>query len=422
MVFDIRKYGAIPDGKTLNTKAIQACIDDCFNNGGGRVEVSGGTFMTGTISLKSNIELYIDAGAVLLGSPNCDDYPIRDDVKHVKLNMLPRDSNASMIFCEESENVSISGMGTIDCNGKSFTYESVGGAWYFSRIDAPTPPRVVFITGCKNVKVQDVTLTNAPAGWAYWIHDCDYVVFDRAKVLIDIRYPNNDGIHINSCRNVVISNCDLECGDDCIIVRANNASLHENKVCEKISVSNCNLTSWSAGIRIAWTNDGTIRNCTFDNINMTDTSVGISIRIPPKGVGPRGTRGDFGFENTLIENLVFSNITMNDAYSTPVFIKIWDDESITVDKIQNIQFNNIVSRGYELPYIEGTNKHYIKNITFNDCYFEKHRLEEPKRHGGVNFGEYHEGIGWMTNNEFRSVTIRNAENIKMNNTEFVVKD
>ena len=95
-------------------------------------------------------------------------------------------------------------------------------------------------------------MVNQPAGWSYWIHDCDYVAFDRVKIFAEVEYPNNDGIHINSSRNVTISNCDITCGDDSIIVRANNASLAENKVCEKVCVTNCNLTSYSGGIRIGW--------------------------------------------------------------------------------------------------------------------------------------------------------------------------
>ena len=109
-------------------------------------------------------------------------------------------------------------------------------------------------------------MQNQPSGWSYWIHDCDYVSFNKCKIIANVQYPNNDGIHINSSRNVTVSNCDISCGDDCIIVRANNLSLAENKVCEKVTVTNCNLTSYANGIRIGWMGDGVIRNCSFSNI------------------------------------------------------------------------------------------------------------------------------------------------------------
>ena len=319
MIFNIKDFGAVADGKTLNTTAIQNTIDACFENGGGQVLVEGGTYMFGTIVLRSNVELHIAANAILLGSPSCADYPEREDVRHVNSEKLPRWRNACYIYCEESENVSITGMGKIDCNGKYFVRTVENPTyWTYERIKAPTPPRVVFFAGCKNVKITDITMVNQPAGWSYWIHDCDYVAFDRVKIFAEVEYPNNDGIHINSSRNVTISNCDITCGDDSIIVRANNASLAENKVCEKVCVTNCNLTSYSGGIRIGWKNDGVIRNCTFSNIVMTDTSVGIDITLPHFIFDPeRLYTADMGREETLIENLSFNNIIMDNVYAEP---------------------------------------------------------------------------------------------------------
>ena len=308
MIYDVRNYGAVGDGKILNTAAIQKAIDDCASKNGGTVLLEDGIYMTGSIILRSNVNLHIEQNAVLLGSPNCGDYPEKQNLKHVISENLPRTRNAAMIFAEECENISITGMGKIDCNGTSFVKEKQGEwtGWQFERINAPTPPRVVFFTGCRNIKIEDITMLNQPSGWSYWIHDCDYVVFDKCKILADVRYPNNDGIHINSSRNVTVSNCDIVTGDDCIVVRANNRSLAENKVCEKVTVTNCNLTSYSGGIRIGWLNDGVIKNCTFTNLVMTDTVIGISIVLPDFQNFP-----DRGREDTLIENLLFDNIVMD---------------------------------------------------------------------------------------------------------------
>ena len=180
--------------------------------------------------------------------------------------------SACLVLADCVTNVAITGRGVIDANGKSFVREKTGDwtGWQFERIVDPTKsmPRVCFFVGCRGVRVEDVTLVNGPAGWSYWVHDCDDVLFDRCRVKVDVRYPNNDGIHINSSRDVMIRNCDLETGDDSIIVRANNRSLAENKVCERVVVSNCTMRSWSAGIRIGWANDGVIRNCTFRKCGM----------------------------------------------------------------------------------------------------------------------------------------------------------
>ena len=372
MVKNIKDIGAIADGKTLNTAAIQGAIDACAENGGGQVIVEGGVYMFGTIVLHSNIELHIAAGATLLGSPRCEDYPERDDVKHVDSKKLPRWRNACYIYCEESENVSITGMGKIDCNGESFVEPRENPThWLFKRIDAPTPPRVVFFAGCKNVRIEDITMENLPSGWGFWIHDCDYVTFDKVKLFAEVEYENNDGIHINSSRNVTISNCDIICGDDCLVLRANNASLPENKVCEKVTVTNCNLTSYSGGIRVGWRQCGTIRNCSFSNIVMTDTTVGIDINIPHFTFDPTKMYTiDCGREATLIENISFDNIIMDNVYAEPVKIIVHDNPETKVEGIRNLYFSNIRAKGPRGIRLKGRAENHLDNIRFSNCTFE----------------------------------------------------
>jgi len=413
MVFDIRDFGAIADGKTLNTVAIQKSINACRNNGGGRVLVSGGVYMFGTIILYSNIELHIDATATLLGSPRCEDYPERSDVKHVNSNKLPRFRNACYIYCEESENVSITGMGKIDCNGESFVEPEVNPRhWLYKRIDAPTPPRVVFFAGCKNVKIEDVTMVNQPAGWSYWIHDCDYVSFDKVKIFAEVEYPNNDGIHINSSRNVTISNCDITCGDDCLVVRANNASLSENKICERVSVTNCNLTSYSGGIRIGWKNCGVIRNCTFSNIVMTDTSMGVDISLPHFTFDPTKMYTiDMGREATLIENISFNNIIMDNVYGEPVRIKLADNPETLIEGVRNLSFSNIQARGPRGILLKGREENHLDNIRFSDCVFEitdYSAFRNEEMHGARRKDDSHGGypkIEWCDKVVFDNVEI-----------------
>ena len=407
MIYDVRNYGAVGDGKTLNTAAIQKAIDDCASKNGGTVLLEDGTYMTGSIVLRSNVNLHIEQNAVLLGSPNCGDYPEKQNLKHVISENLPRTRNASMIFAEECENISITGMGKIDCNGTRFVREKQGEwtGWRFERIDAPTPPRVVFFAGCRNIKIEDITMLNQPSGWSYWIHDCDYVVFDKCKILAEVRYPNNDGIHINSSRNVTVSNCDIVTGDDCIVVRANNRSLAENKVCEKVTVTNCNLTSYSGGIRIGWISDGVIKNCTFSNLVMTDTVIGISIVLPDFSKVP-----DRGREDTLIENLLFNNIVMDKIYGRPIKIYIGQTDGTRCEAVRNIYFSKVVASGLEFPYLCGRKDNKIRNIYFNDCRFEclsDEELPNFRQHGAADWDRSH-GVPIFDN----------IENIVFNNTNF----
>jgi polygalacturonase len=408
--FHVKDFSAVGDGTTLNTSAIQSAIDACAATGGGRVIIGEGKYMSGSITLRTGVDLHIEQDGILFGSPNCEDYPEKQGLRHVESDNLPRTRNASFIFAEECENISITGMGKIDCNGTSFVRKKDSWkGWEYERIDAPTPPRVVFFTGCKNVRVENVTMVNQPAGWSYWIHDCDYVTFDKCKIFAEVQYPNNDGIHINSCRNVTISNCDITCGDDCIIVRANNRSLAENKVCERVSVTNCNLTSYACGIRIAWINDGTIRNCVFSNIVMTDTNTGICIQLPPKTEEKLLLVPDRGREATLVENLSFSNIVMDGLYAPPIKI-ILGQGATMCNAVRDVYFDNVHAKGLCFPLLVGRPDKPIENVTMTNCTFLRvtdAELPDYKLHGAA---DWDRSIG--------EEMFRHVKNIVLNNTSF----
>ncbi len=412
MDFYIKDFGAVADGKTLNTEKIQAAIDACFEAGGGRVILSGGTFLSGTVILRQNVRLHIEADSTLLGSPRCEDYP-EFPKNHVDVPWLPRKRGGALIFAEECENIGISGMGKIDANGEHFIEPLPEGVIFdmpYRRIDAPTPPRVVFFTGCRNISVTDITMVNQPSGWSYWIHDCDVATFDRVKIFANTEYPNNDGIHINSSRNVTISNSMISCGDDCIIVRANNISLKENKVCEKVTVTNCTLTSHSSGIRIGWINDGIIRNCTFSNLVMTETTMGIALKLPIKVE----TSTDFGREDTILENLIFSNIIMDRIFCFPITIDTPPNDFTRVGAIRNIYFDNIHARGMELPFLRGRAEAPLENIYFTNCSFHKLKPEE--------YDEYKEK-GYVSHYERdpHSFSVSYVKNFVCNNTSITTE-
>ena len=382
--FDIRDYGACADGKTLNTAAIQKAIDECSSSGGGRVVVDGGTFVTGTIVLKSGVELHVEANAVLLGSPDWQDWKDQPDARHIDTYFCPRHRSAALIFADEAENIAITGRGTIHGNGMAFVEKDPASAAGQLRrrlgLDK-APPRLVLFAGCRRVKVLNVNVSYPPAGWSFWVHDCDDVVFDRVSIGVDVDFPNADGIHVNCSRDVRISNCDIETGDDCIIVRANSASLKDNRPCERVAVANCNLRSYSSAIRVGWVNDGTIRDCTFSNLTIRDSVCGVGLLFPAGG--SREEFADQGREATVVENLLFSNIVMDRICARPVYVEITPKETTRVERIRNLVFSNVVSRGLMLPVVSAPRAGIVSDITFSNCRFEIDPAgKEAYRNGG----------------------------------------
>jgi len=369
--FDVRKFGAKGDGVKKNTEAIQNAIDACNKAGGGRVVLMDGIYMTGPVQIKSGVNLYIDGTARLLFSPDIEDYP-EWDAKHVISENLARGHrNACMIFADEAERIAITGRGVIDANGtyhiRKTEKPSFNRGWKYERVypNEKSVPRVVFFAGCKDVLLEDVTMTNQPAGWSYWIHDCDRVTIRGLQILANLAYPNNDGIHINCSRDVTVSDCHIETGDDAIIVRANSRSLRENKSCERVVVTNCLLRSMASGIRIGWTNDGVMRDCSFSNLVITGTWIGINLTLPGMG------KTDYGREATLVENMTFSNIVMDGILSRPITFSIASNQRTQVEAIRNIHFSNVHATGANFPVFHGREGNVIRNIVFDHCSFTR---------------------------------------------------
>lgn len=439
---DVRKYGAVGDGVTLNTKAIQAAIDDCSAHGGGQVILAEGTYLSGRIDMKSGVDLHIERDAVLLGSTNVDDFPevVTDfwDTEYA-----PRFNKRCFIYAENCEDIAITGRGAIDCQGRAYvrpmTEEEIRNRPNMSYLRLPmplpegsapldesttmvgaaphpldprstslAPARVVMFMGCRNLLVEDVTMRNQPAGWSYWISGCFNVHFHRAQIRAQVDMPNNDGIHINCCQDVTISDCNISTGDDCIVIRAYSAPMKKNMVCEKVAVTNCNLTSHACAVRVGWINDGVIRNCTLSNLNITESFSGLCITLPGNP-DPR-RMSDQGNEATHIENISFSNITIDRNYGVPALINI--AENNLCECVRNVYFDNIHALTTQMPRITGRADCRPTNIQFTNCQFTQIRYEDIP----TKFGERLASFGRKLN----PPTFEKVDNLVLHNTTFSV--
>ncbi len=372
--YRVTDYGAVGDGRTLNTLALQKVIDTCASNGGGTVVVPPGVFLTGTIQLRDNVDLHLDRGAILQGSPNLGDYALNG-------------RTVGLLFTQDAKNVSITGEGTLDGNGDSFMVldqakriDSAGRAWtrqkdMFRKVkegigDGPVVPKdrpfqMIIFSDCRNVTVRGVLITNSPF-WTLHFADCDGVILTSTRIWCNLLVPNNDGVDFTSCSNVVMSDCDIRTGDDCIVVTG--YSHHFNlpgykdlsHPSENVVVSNCTLVSRSAAIRIGGFDQNPMRNIAFNNIIITNSNRGIGI---------------FARDRGSIENLTFSNIIIETRLHTgdwwgngePIHlsaVRLTGD--VPLGKIRNVKFDHVICRAEAGMIVYGSDENIIEDVSFSD--------------------------------------------------------
>jgi hypothetical protein len=293
--FDVRQFGAVADGKTLNTAAIQKAIEACHAAGGGRVVVAGGVFLSGAVQLKSGVTLVIEAGTTLLGSPDIRDYGVVTvpidwgwTYKKTAIAFAP-----CVIYAENAEHVGLEGKGTVD--GQGGRLRKV----FPNRGDADMRrPILVRFHECHDVSVRDVTLVDPAAYATFFVHCRDIAV---EGVAIRSRHTvNGDGLDFDGCRNVRITHCDLDCGDDAISPKTS----HPDWPIENFTITGCRMKSEWAAIRLGAESAAPMRKLVLRDCVFTDCRDGVKIESS---------------EGAVFENLSFSNIEMRDV-NRPIYI------------------------------------------------------------------------------------------------------
>ncbi|MCR2806308.1 glycoside hydrolase family 28 protein [Paenibacillus soyae] len=250
-LFHVKEYGAKGDGATVDTAAIQAAIDSCHEAGGGYVVLAGGTFVSGTIFLKSNVYLQINPSATLLANPDIGDY---SEGTHYNRYVNEKDMDKCLIYAEDASNIGVVGKGEINGNAEAFPNE---GSIY--------RPMMMRFLRCRHIHVRDLRLHNSTA-WTTAFLDSENIWCDSLDIRNDKRY-NGDGLDYDGCQNVFVSNCKILGTDDNLCLQASS----KDYPMKNVHISNCHFTSTCAAVRIGLKSVGdisnvTIQNCTFENV------------------------------------------------------------------------------------------------------------------------------------------------------------
>ncbi len=289
-VCDVRHYGAKGDGTTKDTKAIQAAIDDCAGKEHGTATLSGGTFLSGPILLKSNVTLNIAKGAELLGSPDREDFPMVTFARNKTVQPL--------VSAVNQENVAIEGEGIIDGNGKIW-WDYVKGTKDAGVLgnDHPRPMGVVF-DHTKHVRMEGVTVKNA-GFWQIVPYYADDLVFRNIRILAP-KSPNTDAIDPFSSSNIVIDHVFSSVGDDNIAIKSGAInSPGPDAPSKNITITDCTFEN-GHGLSIGSEIAGGVQNVHAERIHFKGTDQGIRI----KAARDRGND---------VSNISYKDITMEDV-------------------------------------------------------------------------------------------------------------
>ena len=316
-LFNVRAYGAAGDGRGLDTAAINRAIDACTAAGGGIAYVPPGVYLIGTVVLKSNVTLYLEAGATLLGSKRIDDYTAQPGP-----DAEADAGQKHVIFARDAENVGLAGHGVIDGQGPSFWVPSgrtplpESEAWRDVEAHAWKPlkrasPMLEFCR-CRNLHIEDVRIQNS-AGWTLRPIECDNVFIRGITIKNPVYGSNTDGIDPTGCQNVFISDCTIDTGDDAICLKSEAPYGGTPRVSKNITITNCVLTTCCNGLKFGTATHGGFENVAFTNSIIYNADVNLKARVI-SGIAIEMVDGGW------VEGVTISNIRMQRT-RTPIFIR-----------------------------------------------------------------------------------------------------
>ncbi len=368
MIYNIKDFGAVADGVTLNTAAVQAAVDACYKAGGGTVLFPEGEYVLSTVFLKSNVTIEIPRGTKVLGSLNFYDfapeedinYPLYQDVSHSHFN-------CSLFVGRLCDNIAIRGGGVIDMR-------SVWDEDNVRKI-VNRGPRCIALVGCHGVTVANLEIYNA-TDLAVYFTACEEVDIYGLKMRVYI-----DGVSPDNSKNVRIHDCEIEAGDDAIVFKS-SWNLNVADVCRNIHVWDCKLRSRCSSIKFGTETNGGFENILIENIEITDTRItGIAIE---------------SVDGAIIDGVTIRNVTMENV-NAPLFIHIGrrmrGPKRREIGRIRNVTIENLRATG---PYHE---------YEIIETYYRSYKMNDPIQYPWVFLGKMNPSNQFELNPDFDTLKL-----------------
>ena len=424
-VYNVRNYGAKGDGKTLDSPAINAAIEAAVHDGGGQVLLPAGTYLSGSIRLKSNIELHLSAGCTILAAPalmkaydpseSFGGFPEYQDGGHTYFHN-------SLIWAEGQTNVSITGHGMID--GQGLTKKDTEKAGVVQGGSIGTGDKAIALKLCRNILIRDVTIFRG-GHFAIIITGCDRGTIDN--VTID---TNRDGIDIDCCKYITVSNTKVNTPNDDAIVLKSSYALKKAVPCEHILITNCLVTGYKLGtfldgtyvpekvnwvcgrIKLGTESNGGYRNITISNCTCMWSS-GLAFEEVDQG---------------RMENICVTNIAMEHVHHYPIYITTGcrnrgPKEVTQPSSARNIQISNIIATDCDSLcsiIVTGMKNEPIRNIWLSNIRLTfrgggtKDLANRDYREQGTNYPEPR----WAGPTPAYGLYIRHVEGLHVNDVTF----
>ncbi len=360
MDFYVKNYGAKGDGAANDAPAIQAAINACAAQGGGRVVLeSGKVYYSSSLQLKANVELHLERGSLLKAHGDLSTYlrpneGSRDggvDLVGTPVTLKP---SYAFLYAKDADGIAVTGPGVIDGNAYAFVKRVDR---YYVTGDFYPRPTLIYVEHCNHITFSGVTLRGAPF-WTLHPAGCDDVLISQIRILNDLDVANSDGIDPDHSSNVRIIGCHITCADDCICLKSSAGNMEYGPT-RNVLISGCTLTSTSAALKIGTEGTGDFENVLVENCIISRSNRGISIQIRDGG-----HVRNVSFSNLIIETRRFADCWWGCA--EPITITSHSRDGVKPSgHVNGVRFTNITCDGENGVFLSCDDPGAISDVLFD---------------------------------------------------------